>query len=97
MKRFAVVCAVLAVAGVFCLTAVADRTSSAVGKVLVVVDPNVKVAIAADPSPVNWQTGDVSVNLTFQVDANQQFVTLYVEASDLFKGDDPTGTSVAPI
>ncbi|MCY2929535.1 MAG: hypothetical protein NTV86_08585, partial [Planctomycetota bacterium] len=28
---------------------------------------------------------------------NQQFVTLYVEASDLFKGDDPTGTSVTPI
>lgn len=79
------------------IAASGNRSSSGVGKVLVNVEPNVKVDIAENPLPVHHQTGDVSVTLTFQVDANQQTLAMFVEASDLYKGDDPSGASVGPI
>ena len=85
-------------AGLLFVPAYADTSSSAVGEVQVIVNPNVAVSIPENPPEVNHQTGDVSVTLTFVVDANQQEVCLFAEASDLWKGDDPTNPDgVAPI
>jgi hypothetical protein len=76
----------------------ADPASNATTKVFVTVDPN--VAIQADQAV--WevgsvQTGGFSALVTWRVDANSQFVNVQLEASDLFKGDDPTNDDVAPI
>ena len=76
----------------------ADRANNATTKVFVTVDPN--VAISADQAV--WeigsvQTGGFSALVTWRVDANSQFVNVQLEASNLFKGDDPTNDDVAPI
>lgn len=98
MKRIGLVLTFVVLTGLVGSQVYGDLTSNSVGKVLVIVNPNVKVDIPVNPGPVNHQTGDVSVTLTFRVDANQQMVSLFVEASDLWKGDDPTNPSgVAPI
>jgi hypothetical protein len=43
------------------------------------------------------QTGEFCATITFRVDANLQQVCLLVEASPLYKGDDPNGEEVPPI
>jgi len=76
----------------------ADPTSNAVAHIYATVDPN--VAVAAPSAAVDagaYQTGTVTGTITFRVDANTQAVSLQVCASDLWKGDDPTGTDVDPI
>ena len=76
----------------------ADPANDATTKVYVTVDPN--VAIRADQTV--WQIGSVQQGgfnalVTWRVDANSQFVNMQLEASDLWKGDDPTNSEVAPI
>ncbi len=76
----------------------AEEASNATTKVYVTVDPN--VAIRADQTV--WQIGSVQQGgfnalVTWRVDANSQFVNMQLEASDLWKGDDPTNHDVAPI
>jgi len=75
-----------------------DTEGSAAAHVFVNVDPNVGVqASTAIVDAGTVQTGDFSATIDFRVDANLQVVTLYAVASPLYKGDDPTGTEVAPI
>lgn len=97
MKHIGIVALGVVLSFAVSMAASGSRSSSGVGKVLVNVEPNVKVDIVENPPPIHHQTGDVTVTLTFQVDANQQTVAMFVEASDLYKGDDPSGVGVAPI
>jgi hypothetical protein len=75
----------------------ADLSSSSTAHVIINVNPNVGVSTIADPDIQNVQTGQIEVTITFLVEANLQEACIYVEASDLFKGDDPTNDDVAPI
>ncbi len=79
----------------------AEMRSSAVASVFVNVVPN--VSVAAKTSVVNAgiiQTGqksDFSATIVFSIAANSMKVKMYLEASDLYIGDNPTSTAVAPI
>jgi len=89
----------LAVAGLMMAATVNGETEgAATAHVYVVVDPNVAVSsLTPIVSAGSVQTGDVTATIEFRVDANKESVYLYVDASDLWKGDDPLGTEVAPI
>jgi len=88
----------LTLVGGLALASYADTQGSAVCTVYVNVDPNVAVgARTATVDAGTVQTGDFSATCEFRVDANKQQVALYVCASDLYKGDDPSNTEVAPI
>jgi hypothetical protein len=76
----------------------AQTQSTTVSNVQAAVPPSVAVA-AIQPT---WdltvlQTGSFSATLTWQIEANVPSVQMMVEASDLFRADDPTNTDVAPI
>ena len=78
--------------------AYADCVGDASANVYVKVDPN--VAVSCDDPYVDAgtvQMGDFFALVKFRVDANLQYVYLYAEATELWKGDDPNGTEVAPI
>jgi len=96
MKRLAI----LAVAGCLMLPSLgyAETEGCATATVYATVMPN--VAVAANTPIVDAgtvQTGDFTAMIEFQVDANKQEVQLSVCASELWKGDDPTGLEVLPI
>ena len=77
--------------------AVADETACAAAKVILNIDPNIGIL---PPSTINMgtlQTGDVSADLVFRIDANTEAVSLSALVTDLWKGDDPNGTEVDPI
>jgi hypothetical protein len=97
MKRFAYALALLAVVGMTS-AAYADLESAAVAKVFATVNPN--VAVNYDNGAVNAgtiQTGEICADIVFRIDANKESVLIFVEASDLWKGDDPTNNEVLPI
>ena len=76
----------------------ADLSGSADADVYVVVNPN--VTVGANTPIVNAgtvQTGEFSATINFRIDANKEQVSLFVEASPLYKGDDPTNADVPPI
>ena len=78
--------------------AMADQSADATAHVYVNIDPNIAVtAIDANVQAASLQTGDVSVPITFQVDANTEAVELSAIVTNLYKGDDPSGTEVKPI
>jgi hypothetical protein len=97
LKRASVWSAVLAVIIPFFLWgSSADIAYPAVARkdvtaTLVIPSPSVKVALKT--STVNAgtiTTGDFSVTVEFTVAANVSKVTLFLEASDLYRGGDPT-------
>jgi len=96
MKRIGWVVCLAAVFGI-AAAAYADTSSSSTAHVIINVNPNIGVSTVADPEIQNVQTGQIEVTITFLVEANLQEACIYVEASDLFKGDDPANTEVAPI
>ena len=96
MKRIGFLVCLLAVMGLAAMAS-ADTSSSSTAHVIVSVNPNVAVSTVADPAIQNIQTGAIEVVITYLVEANLQECSLFVEASDLFKGDDPTNGEVAPI
>jgi hypothetical protein len=88
----------LVVLGATDATLRADLENNATTRVFVTVDPNVAVrATAAVWDLGSVQTGDFSASVTWRVDANSQTVNMQLEASGLFKGDDPTNGDVPPI
>jgi hypothetical protein len=93
---------VLCVAAAALLAAVvpafADLSGQATAHVRVLVNPNVGIA-AVNPTidAGSVQTGDFTASIDFRVDANKQEVSFQVDASPLFKGNDPTQTIVNPI
>ena len=63
-----------------------------------VVDPNIAVrALAASVDAGTVQVGEFSATVPFRVDANTEAVNIWVACSQLYKGNDPAGTEVAPI
>jgi len=98
MRRLIFALSGLMLVGGLALVSYGDTQGMAVCTVYVNVDPN--VAVAARTATVDAgtvQTGDFSAVCEFRVDANKQQVSLYVCASELYKGDDPSNTEVAPI
>lgn len=78
--------------------ALAGTRSSASCRVRVRVVPNVAVtAVASDVDAGLVRQGDVRAICRFRVDANQDAVSFFVEASDLHRADDPFPGQVAPI
>jgi hypothetical protein len=76
----------------------ADLESDAYAHVYVDVVSN--IAVQANSSLVDAgdvQTGLFNATIEFRVDANHEDVDLACYASDLWKGDDPTGYDVPPI
>ncbi len=62
----------------------------------------VPASIAMAPVQPLWDlstilNGSFSAVITWRVEANVQSIQMMVEASDLFKGDDPSNTEIAPI
>ncbi len=100
-KRFApvgVVVATLTLTQLSSLLVRAQTQSAAVSRVTAAVPASVAVA-AIQPT---WdltviQTGSFSATLTWRIEANVQSLQMMVEASDLFKADDPASSAVAPI
>ena len=81
-----------------CSLAFADTSGSATATIVATVNPN--VAVKAQTPIVDAgtvQMGDFSATIDFRVDANKESVALAVEASQLYKGDDPANKEVAPI
>ena len=76
----------------------ADPAGSATAHVFLQVNPNIAVqAIDANLNLGTLQTGDVSLPITFRIDANTEAVSIAGLVTDLYKGDDPTNKDVAPI
>ena len=98
MRRSVLLAALLALA-VLAPPATADMTGYAVKHVFLTVEPDVAVgATSVDTIDAgSIQRGEVEVTIPFRVDANQESLSLYVTASPLFKGDDPSNNDVSPI
>jgi hypothetical protein len=98
MKRVALVLSVLAVIGFAVGTSYADPKGDAKAHVYVKVDPNIAVKpLAATVNAGTVQVGNFSAIVPFRVDANTEAVNLWAACSQLYKGNDPLGTEVAPI
>jgi hypothetical protein len=98
MKKLTVLAIALLFAAFAVTSASADTSNSAVASVYVDVVSN--VSLASSTPLVNLgsvQTGLFPAILTWRVDANQEAVSFFLEASNLFKGDDPTDPTVKPI
>ena len=79
-------------------TVTGDTSGDAIARVQVDVNPNVTVGVnSPNVAMPPVQTGEFSATIDFRVDANVQEVCLQVEATYLYKGDDPTNDEVAPI
>ncbi|MBL7048480.1 MAG: hypothetical protein ISR96_02990 [Nitrospira sp.] len=97
MKKMIILSLVLVLAG-FVGVSQADLTGDATAHVFAVVNPNVTMSTntpIVDAGSI--QTGDFTATINFGVHANKEAVTLFVEASPLFKGDDPLNSEVLPI
>jgi len=73
-------------------------SGNAVAAAYVVVNPSLSVQ-SSTPS-VNMgtlATGSATAMFTWRIDTNQESVNFYIEATNLYKGDDPTSTLVPPI
>ena len=98
MKKVLVILLALALCAGLATATRADTEACASCHVFVTVDPNVGVQpLLSSVDAGSVQTGDFSATCIFRVDANKQEVTFQVEASDLYKANDPTGSEVAPI
>ena len=75
-----------------------DTSGDAIAKVIVTVNPNVTVGVnTAIVDAGTIQTGEFSATIDFRVDANQQQICMQVEATPLYKGDDPLENTVDAI
>jgi len=75
----------------------ADTFSSATARIRVVVMPSMSVSAVERVTVQNTQAGPIQATVTFLIKANLHRARLYVEASDLYKGSDPSNRSVTPI
>ncbi len=60
------------------------------------INPVIAVGVTP-PALIDVQAGVFGIPIVFSVHANKQEVTFFAEASNLFKADDPTGTTTPPI
>lgn len=97
MKKLLVILLALAVTSIARPTS-ASTSASVVFSVHVTVAPSITVAVPhCDVEAGAIGTGEFEAQMLLRVDANMDKVGIFVEASDLFKGDDPSGADVAPI
>lgn len=98
-KMIALTLGLMAMMGLmFASAALADTTGNATADIVVRVNPNVTVGVlTAIVDAGTVQTGTFTATIRYRIDANVEAVALYVEASPLYKGNDPTNTDVAPI
>ena len=96
MKRVLMLILALMVIGLAFTPAHADSVTSGTAKVLVNVDPIIAIT-PVPPATITVQSGKFQIPITYTIGANKQEVTFSVQATDLWKADDPTGTEVAPI
>jgi hypothetical protein len=98
MKRLVLLVVGLVLLGMVAAPAYADTQGAATAAVVVNVNPN--VSLSAKTPLVNAgtiQTGDFFAQVTWTIGANLEQVAFFLEASDLYKGDDPVNVQVAPI
>lgn len=98
MKRFAIVAAVLlATAAVYSSSARADTSGTASSQVTVQIVSNVSISpqLAVVPAGIVQPNGSTLVvaPVPFNVSANVQNLAFSVQASMLYKGDDPTSSN----
>jgi hypothetical protein len=88
MKNFAIVLGLII--GLFIAgSAYADPNDMAMLEVQAEIVPNIALGDRGDTTLSALQTGDVDGIAKFRIDANTQWVSLIVEASNLYKGTDP--------
>lgn len=99
MKKYIVVMLMVLVAIAAMSIAYADVTARATRTVYATIDPNVTLAPLAtvEINAGTYQTGPITAQVGFRVDANKEQVCFFVEASALYKGADPTDATVLPI
>jgi hypothetical protein len=97
MKRLVLLALGAFVLGGFAV-AQADEEDHATAHVYIEVDPNMAVApLEPTVDMGSVQTGYFTGWVPFRIDSNTQTIKVMAEASDLYKGNDPTNTEVAPI
>jgi hypothetical protein len=96
MKKMLLAVLALVLVGSFAAAARADLEGSAVASVHLRVTANISVT---PQSPIvdagSLQIGELIVNIPFMVHGNTEAVTLWVDATNLYKGDIPTDPTVA--
>jgi hypothetical protein len=98
MKKLSIIGLGLLLIGLAITPAYADLNGSASSSVYVDVNPNIGVLPgAAAVSAGTVQTGKFNAQLTFRIDANMEQINMFVEASDLYKGDYTASPIVPPI
>jgi hypothetical protein len=95
MKKLAILMSLLLIVA-FTSAAYADEEATAVTGVYVVVNPNITLSAGPSVNAGTIQTGDITAQVSFRVDANEQEVQFLARVTDLWKGDD-SGSEVAPI
>lgn len=97
MKKSVILLTALTIVGLTTI-ALADPADNATAHVFLNIAPNIAVsAIDANITAAALQTGVREIPITFRVDANTEAVDLSVLVTNLYKGDDPTNSDVAPI
>jgi len=98
MKQFMIVAIAIIAVVAFAAPVFADLGASATVNVSVNVDPNVSVVpINVNVDAGTVQTGTFTAFCQFRVDANSEEVNFQVNASNLYKADDPTTTIYIPL
>jgi len=98
MKQFMIIAIAMVAVVAFATPIFADTGASAVVNVQVTVNPNVSLQpINATVNAGTVQTGTFSAFCQFEVNANSEQVSFQVDASALYKGDDPTTTILIPL
>jgi hypothetical protein len=95
MKKTLVALLALVLVGSFAVAARADLEGSAVASVHLRVTANISVSPQAPIVDAgSLQIGELTVNVPFMVDANTEAVQMWVDATNLYKGDIPTDPTV---
>jgi hypothetical protein len=98
MKYFAIALALIAGAALLSTPALADSSNSAAAHVICNVVPNVAINPNTPQVVVSAiQSDEFDVEVEFQVQANTQVLELSVQASSLFKHDDPNSPYFIPL
>jgi len=98
MKQFMILAVAMLAVVAFAAPVFADTAASATVNVSVQVNPNVSLRpLFVNVNAGTVQTGTVTAFCQFEIDANSEQVSFQVDASNLYKGDDPTTTIIIPL
>jgi len=96
MRRITILTLVLLVA--LALGAYADTSGKVSASVFAVVNPNISCGVITSLVDAGThQTGEFSADIVFRIDANEEAVNIYAEASPLYKGEQVVSPLVTPI